>query len=134
MSRSVRQRRALALGLPLRTLLCGPLLALAMSPRSLLACAACYGQSDSPMAQGMNWGIMSLLVVVAVVLGGVATFFVYLARRAAVAAIGPAKPNLGRASVPASPGFRRFPERLGLAGTLALPRPQARCRNHPNRF
>src|SRR2546426_9364216 len=26
-------------------------------PDSLWACAACYGQSDSPMAQGMNWGI-----------------------------------------------------------------------------
>jgi len=86
------------------------------------------------MAQGMNWGIMSLLVVIAAVLGGVATFFVYLARRAAITAVGPAKPNLGRASVPASPGSRRFHEGLGLAGTLALPGPQACCRNHPHRF
>lgn len=30
------------------------------------------------MAQGMNWGIMSLLVVIGCVLGGIASFFVYL--------------------------------------------------------
>jgi hypothetical protein len=52
-------------------------------PGSLWACAACYGQSDSPMAQGMNWGIFSLLAVVVLVLGATAAFFVYLARRAA---------------------------------------------------
>ena len=50
---------------------------------SLLACAACYGQSDSPMAAGMNWGILSLLTVMAVVLGGVSAFFIYLAKRSA---------------------------------------------------
>ena len=33
------------------------------------------------MAQGMNWGILSLLAVIAVVLGGVAAFFVYLAKK-----------------------------------------------------
>jgi heme/copper-type cytochrome/quinol oxidase subunit 2 len=50
---------------------------------TLWACAACYGQADSPMANGMNWGIFSLLAVVVGVLGSVAVFFVYLARRAA---------------------------------------------------
>jgi hypothetical protein len=35
------------------------------------------------MAAGMNWGIMSLLVVIAMVLGGVSAFFIYLARRSA---------------------------------------------------
>jgi len=54
---------------------------LAISPSHAWACAACYGQSDSPLAQGMNWGILSLLAVVVTVLGGVAAFFVYLARR-----------------------------------------------------
>jgi len=48
------------------------------------ACAACYGQSDSAMAAGMNWGILSLLVVILGVLGGVAGFFIFLARRAAM--------------------------------------------------
>jgi hypothetical protein len=35
------------------------------------------------MAKGFNWGIVSLLAVVVVVLGSIASFFVYLARRAA---------------------------------------------------
>lgn len=52
----------------------------------LLACAACYGASDSPMAQGMNWGIFSLMGVVAVVLGSIATFFVFIGKRSAAAA------------------------------------------------
>jgi hypothetical protein len=50
---------------------------------TLLACAACYGQSDSPMAHGLNGGILSLLIVVVGVLGAIAAFFIYLARRAA---------------------------------------------------
>ena len=58
-------------------------LAVALHPCPLLACAACYGQSDSPMAKGMNWGILSLLVVVVVVLGAFAAFFIYVARRSA---------------------------------------------------
>ena len=56
---------------------------LGLHPGSLWACAACYGQSDSPMANGMNWGIFSLLVVVVGVLGSIAAFFVFLARRTA---------------------------------------------------
>ena len=56
-------------------------LVVAFQPGSVLACSACYGQSDSPMAQGMNWGIFSLLAIVVTVLGGIAGFFVYLARR-----------------------------------------------------
>ncbi len=59
------------------------LLLAALSVRSVWACAACYGQSDAPMAQGMNWGILSLLAVIVAVLGTVAAFFIYLARRAA---------------------------------------------------
>jgi len=53
------------------------------TPLPLLACAACYGKSDSALALGMNWGIFSLLAVVVFVLGGIAAFFVYLAKRAA---------------------------------------------------
>lgn len=47
------------------------------------ACAACYGQSDSPLAKGMNWGIFSLLATVIFVLGSVASFFVFLGKRGA---------------------------------------------------
>jgi hypothetical protein len=77
-------------GLRFKALLTGLVVALALWPNPLRACAACYGQSDSPMAAGMNWGIFSLLVVVAFVLGSVAAFFVYLARRSAGGAAHPA--------------------------------------------
>jgi len=35
------------------------------------------------MAQGMNWGIFSLLAVIVSVLGGIAGFFIFLARKSA---------------------------------------------------
>jgi len=53
------------------------------APQGLLACATCFGKSDSNLARGMNWGIFSLLAVVVFVLGCIAAFFIYLARRAA---------------------------------------------------
>jgi hypothetical protein len=59
-------------------------LAMAAAPQSVLACATCFGKSDSDLAQAMNWGILSLLAVVVFVLGGIAAFFIYLARRAAI--------------------------------------------------
>ena len=94
----------------------GSILALAVSlhPAPLLACAACYGQSDSPMASGMNWGILSLLGVVVMVLGGVVFSFISLARRAAaVAAATPAAPDA------VSPG--QGPDRDLLSPTAAVP-------------
>jgi len=51
---------------------------------SLLACAACFGKTDSNLAQGMNWGIFSLLAVIVCVLGVLSTFFIFLAKRAAM--------------------------------------------------
>ena len=71
-----------------KSLLSVLLLAFLTSPDSLWACAACYGQSDSPMAHGLNWGIFSLLLVVVLMLGGIASFFVYLARRSAALSSG----------------------------------------------
>lgn len=118
--------------------------ALAFQPSSLVACAACYGQSDAPMAAGMNWGIFSLLTVVVFVLGGVAAFFVYLARRAAtVAVVDPATQRrthlagtssgtlalAGRAGLRASAtGCARWPKRLRLCigGAHRTTRP-SRC-------
>lgn len=50
--------------------------------QSASACSACFGASDSDMAKGMNMGIFALLGVVVVVLGAIASFFIYLARRA----------------------------------------------------
>jgi hypothetical protein len=69
----------------LKFLLAGVLGAMALHPASVFACAACYGASDSPMAKGMNWGIFSLLGVVVMVLGSVASFFVFLGKKAAAA-------------------------------------------------
>ena len=65
----------------------------------LLACAACYGQSDSPMANGMNWGIFTLLTVVVGVLGSIAAFFIFLARKSA-ANPNPQSAELVRVSLP----------------------------------
>lgn len=55
------------------------------STPSAQACATCFGASDSPMAQGMNWGIFSLLAVVVCMLSGIAGFFVFLAKKSAQA-------------------------------------------------
>ena len=65
---------------PVLTLLAA---ATASAPAPAMACATCFGQSDDPMAKGMNMGIFSLLVVVTVVLAGFAAFGVFLVRRAA---------------------------------------------------
>ncbi len=58
--------------------------ALVTLPHSAAACAACFGKSDSPMAHGMNMGILTLLIVVVFVLSGFAAFFVYLVRKSAL--------------------------------------------------
>ena len=47
------------------------------------ACATCFGQSDSPLAQAMNWGILTLLIFIGSMLLSIASFFFFLARRAA---------------------------------------------------
>jgi len=52
-------------------------------PLSVSACAACFGKSSDAMAQGMNMGIFALLAVIGSVLIGVASFAIFLARRAA---------------------------------------------------
>jgi heme/copper-type cytochrome/quinol oxidase subunit 2 len=59
--------------------------ALGALPQPLRACAACFGKTDSALAQGMNWGIFSLLAVVLFVFSGIVAFFIYLARKSALA-------------------------------------------------
>ena len=54
-----------------------------MNLYAFLACATCYGASDSPMARGMNWGIFTLLGVITFVLLSIASVGFVLARRAA---------------------------------------------------
>ena len=58
-------------------------LVLLASPQAASACAACFGKSNDAMAQGMNMGIFALLFVIGSVLVGVASFAIFLARRAA---------------------------------------------------
>lgn len=66
----------------IRLLLAWLVLGVCLLPSQVWACAACFGASDSKLALGMNWGIFSLLVVVVGVLSTIATFFIYLAKRA----------------------------------------------------
>lgn len=54
-----------------------------LAKTSALACATCYGASDSPLAQGMNWGIATLLGVIGAVLTGVVAFFVHVGVKSA---------------------------------------------------
>ena len=74
-------------------------------PSPVLACAACYGRSDSPLAGAMNWGIFTLLGVVVTVLASIAGFFFFLIRKeaahaeAAQAKTLPAGQNLSEAKI-----------------------------------
>ncbi len=49
---------------------------------TIVACATCYGDPTSPMTHGLNFAIITMLGVTALVLGGCAMFMVVLARRA----------------------------------------------------
>ncbi|MGD1083185.1 MAG: hypothetical protein ABSA47_00380 [Verrucomicrobiota bacterium] len=67
----------------LKTLAAAAVVAWLAGPTSLLACAACFGKSDSNMARSLNAGIFSLMAVIGAVLIGAASFFVFLSRKAA---------------------------------------------------
>ena len=51
-------------------------------PLTVIACATCYGDPGSPMTQGLNFAILTMLGITVLVLGGCAAFMVVLARRA----------------------------------------------------
>jgi hypothetical protein len=73
----------------------------AFAPSPLFACAACYGRSDSPLANAMNWGIFTLMGVVVTVLVSIGGFFIFLIRRetAQVRMAEAAEQNLSEAKV-----------------------------------
>jgi hypothetical protein len=53
-------------------------------PAKMFACAACgsaNGQIDSPLADGMNLGILTLMVFIGTVLAGSCAFFIRILRR-----------------------------------------------------
>jgi uncharacterized membrane protein YphA (DoxX/SURF4 family) len=51
-------------------------------PQAAAACATCYGAADSPMTQGMNNGILTLIGVVGLVYVGIGKVFLDFRRRA----------------------------------------------------
>jgi len=54
----------------------------AFAPAKVFACAACFGGNiDSPMADGMNWAILTLGAVIMTVLGAFLTFLIYAIRK-----------------------------------------------------
>jgi heme/copper-type cytochrome/quinol oxidase subunit 2 len=62
----------------------GLMLAVLVSvPMDAAACAVCFGNAEDPITKSIAWGILFLLAVIVSVLGGIAGFFIYLARRAA---------------------------------------------------
>ena len=74
------------------------------SPGVALACPVCFGENDSPLASGINYGILAMLVVVVGLWVAFASFFIYLRRRAKLAeaaegtpaAAGPAVPGVAQ--------------------------------------
>jgi hypothetical protein len=57
-------------------------------PRAVLACPVCFGQTDSPLANATNMGIIAMLVIIGGVLAGFAAFIFHLNRRARLVADG----------------------------------------------
>ena len=54
----------------------------ASAPGNVFACATCYGANiDAPMADGMNWAILTLGIIVTTVLGAFLTFLIYAIRK-----------------------------------------------------
>jgi hypothetical protein len=58
-------------------------LLVSLVPLDLLACAVCFGDKNSQMGKAADAGVLTLLFIIMAVLVGVATFFIYLIRRAA---------------------------------------------------
>jgi hypothetical protein len=48
-------------------------------------CAVCYGAVDSPLTQGLNFGILCLLTVLIFILSSFGAFFLNLRKRARTA-------------------------------------------------
>lgn len=57
-------------------------LILLAAPRATFACSVCMGRGDDPATRGLNAAIATLLIALLCVLGPIAGFMGYLARRA----------------------------------------------------
>jgi hypothetical protein len=71
-------------------------------PRAVLACPVCFGQTDSPLANATNMGIIAMLGIVGVVLAGFAAFIVHLNRRSRLVASGADPAMSGRSQLPST--------------------------------
>jgi hypothetical protein len=71
-------------GKPASTALVGVVVAsvLLLVPRAAFACPVCFGQNDSPLALGINYGIVAMLGFVVSLWVAFGSFFIYLRRRA----------------------------------------------------
>ena len=56
-----------------------------MTANHLAACTVCFGKVSGDLAHGLNLALLLLLAVTTLVLGGFATFFLYLWRRSKAA-------------------------------------------------
>ncbi len=54
---------------------------LVLMPSESLACPVCFGDPDSPLTQGANWAVFTLLGVTGGVLSGFVGFFFHLMKR-----------------------------------------------------
>ena len=50
-------------------------------PELTLACATCFGAPDAPATEGMNWAIITLLVVTGGVLSGIIKSIISISNR-----------------------------------------------------
>ena len=52
-----------------------------LTPSDVLACPICFGDPDSPLAQGANWAVFTLLGITGGVLSGFVGFIFHLMKR-----------------------------------------------------
>ena len=78
-ARSPRELRT-----PGTTLIRGVLIAFVLlaAPRAAFACPVCFGENDSPLALGINYGILAMLGIIGGLWIAFGSFFIYLHRRA----------------------------------------------------
>jgi hypothetical protein len=60
---------------------------LALTPITSLACPICFGDPDSPVAQGVNWAVFTLLGITGGVLSAFVGFIVHLIKRSKLALV-----------------------------------------------
>ena len=65
---------------------------LIIAPRAAFACPVCFGANDSPLALGINYGILAMLGIIGVLWVAFGSFFLYLRRRARLAETGELPP------------------------------------------